>query len=83
MLPDSPVATRLPVKDLERARIFYLERLGLEPVEERSGGLFYRGSAAYFALFESVGAASGNHRQMSWEVTNIEATVEALRAVRR
>jgi len=79
MLADSPVATRLPVKDLDRARRFYLEKLGLEPVEVRPGGLLYRCAGAYFALFESTGSASGSHTQMAWEVADLEATVAALR----
>src|SRR5262249_39906782 len=41
MLTESQVATRLPVGDLDRARRFYSEKLGLEPVEERPGGLCY------------------------------------------
>ncbi len=41
MLRDSDVATRLPAQDLERARAFYAEKLGLEPVEGRPGGLRY------------------------------------------
>src|SRR5262245_53248529 len=80
MLADSPVATRLPVKDLERARRFYSEKLGMEPIGERSGGLLYRCVGADFGLFESVGAASGTHTQMAWEVADIEATVAALKA---
>jgi catechol 2,3-dioxygenase-like lactoylglutathione lyase family enzyme len=80
MLADSHVATRLPVKNLERARNFYSEKLGLEPAEERPGGLCYRCGPAYFALFESAGAASGTHTQMGWEVVDIEATVATLRA---
>ena len=79
MLADSAVATRLPAKDLERAKAFYSEKLGLEPVEERLGGLLYRCGRGYFALFESAGAASGSHTQMAWEVADIEATVVALR----
>ena len=79
MLADSQVATRLPVKNLERARRFYLEKLGLEPAEERPGGLCYRCGPGYFALFESAGAASGTHTQMGWEVADIEATVATLR----
>ena len=35
MLKDSDVSTRLPAQDLARARAFYAEKLGLEPVEER------------------------------------------------
>lgn len=80
MLEHSDVATRLPVQDLKRARSFYAEKLGLEPVEERPGGLLYRCGRGSFALFESAGAATGTHTQMGWEVADIEATVAALRS---
>ncbi|MCD6015571.1 MAG: hypothetical protein K0R88_1655 [Solirubrobacterales bacterium] len=81
MLKDGRVATRLPARDLERARAFYAEKLGLEPAEEREGGLRYIGGAGgEFALFESAGSASGDHTQMGWEVDDIEATVRDLRA---
>src|SRR5690349_13464270 len=74
------VATRLPAQDLNRARVFYAEKLGLEPVEERPGGLLYRCATGAFALFESAGAPSGTHTQMGWEVDDIEATVAELRS---
>lgn len=77
-LNESNVACRLPAQDLERARKFYAEKLGLEPIEERPGGLKYRCGNAYFALFESVGAPSGKHTQMGWEVEDINAVVTEL-----
>jgi catechol 2,3-dioxygenase-like lactoylglutathione lyase family enzyme len=80
MLEHSDVATRLPAQDLERARSFYAEKLGLEPVEERPGGLLYRCGRGSFALFLSAGGAAGTHTQMGWEVADIEATVAALRS---
>ena len=80
VLEDGKVATRIPVRDLQRSRKFYAEKLGLEPSEERPGGLLYRCGEGEFALFESTGAASGDHTQMGWEVEDIEATVEQLRA---
>jgi catechol 2,3-dioxygenase-like lactoylglutathione lyase family enzyme len=80
MLRDSDVATRLPAQDLARARAFYAEKLGLEPVEERPGGLLYWCGGGRFALFESTGAASGEHTQMAWEVEDIEAVVDQLRS---
>jgi catechol 2,3-dioxygenase-like lactoylglutathione lyase family enzyme len=80
MLKNGRVATRLPTQNLERAKAFYAEKLGLEPVEEREGGLRYVCAAGEFALFESVGTASGAHTQMGWEVDDIEATVRELRA---
>ncbi len=80
MLESGKVAARIPVRDLQRARAFYSEKLGLEPSEERPGGLLYRCRSGEFALFESAGAASGDHTQMAWEVRDLEATVEWLRA---
>jgi catechol 2,3-dioxygenase-like lactoylglutathione lyase family enzyme len=80
MLADARVSTRLPAKDLERARRFYSEKLGLEPVEERPGGLRYKCGGGSFALFQSAGAASGTHTQIAFEVDDIEATIAALRA---
>ena len=79
MLEDSKIAAQIPVQDLQRARLFYTEKLGLEPSEERPGGLLYRCGEGEFALFESAGAASGDHTQMELEVEDIEATVEWLR----
>ena len=78
-LAQGKVATRLPVQDLERARAFYEEKLGLEAAEERPGGLLYRCGGTEFALFESAGAATGDHTQMGWEVEDIEAVVDELR----
>jgi catechol 2,3-dioxygenase-like lactoylglutathione lyase family enzyme len=78
-LESAKVATRLPAQDLERARAFYSEKLGLEPVEEREGGLLYRLGGTEFGLFQSAGAASGDHTQMGFEVEDIEAAVAELR----
>jgi catechol 2,3-dioxygenase-like lactoylglutathione lyase family enzyme len=80
MLANARLAGRLPAEDLDRARAFYAEKLGLEPVEERPGGLRYVCASGEFALFESAGGASGDHTQMGWEVDDIDATVRELRA---
>jgi len=79
LLARSRVATRLPAQDLDRARRFYSEQLGLEPVEERPGGLLYRCGGAEFQLFQSTGASPGSFTQMSWEVDDIEAVVSELK----
>ena len=80
MLENSQVSTRLPAQDLDRARRFYSEKLGLDPSEERPGGLLYRCGTGTFALFQSAGSASGTHTQRGWEVEDIETTVAALKA---
>ena len=72
-------ATRLPAQDLDRARAFYAEKLGLEPADERPGGILYRVGDTEFALFASGGRATGDHTQMGFEVDDIEATVAELK----
>jgi catechol 2,3-dioxygenase-like lactoylglutathione lyase family enzyme len=79
VLAESNVASRIPAQDLRRARSFYAEKLGLEPVEERPGGLRYRCGNGEFALFESAGAAAGDHTQMAWEVDDLEEAIAELR----
>jgi catechol 2,3-dioxygenase-like lactoylglutathione lyase family enzyme len=79
-LARSRVATRLPAADLARARFFYAEKLGLEPSEERPGGLLYRVGSCEFALFESGGTSPGTFTQMAFEVENLDTVVDELRA---
>ncbi|MFF0715050.1 VOC family protein [Streptomyces bauhiniae] len=73
------VATRLPAQDLGRARRFYSEKLGLEPFDERPGGLLYRCGGSFFVVFQSTGVSPGTFTQMGWEVDDLEATLAELR----
>ncbi len=72
--------TKLPAQDLERARAFYRDKLGLEPTETRTGGLRYVCGTTEFHLFASAGTPSGESTQMAFEVEDLEATVDELRA---
>jgi catechol 2,3-dioxygenase-like lactoylglutathione lyase family enzyme len=78
-LAASQAITKLPAQDLDRARAFYRDQLGLEPVEERDGGLRYCCGAGEFHVFLSSGAASGTSTQLGFEVEDIEATAAELR----
>jgi catechol 2,3-dioxygenase-like lactoylglutathione lyase family enzyme len=77
-LGHADVATRLPAQDLDRARRWYANKLGLDPVEERPGGLRFKCGTTYFVVFQSQGKASGDSTQMAWEVDDIEAVVAYL-----
>jgi predicted enzyme related to lactoylglutathione lyase len=78
-LRDAGIGVRLPAQDLTRARTFYAERLGLEPAEERAGGLRYQCAGDSFVIFSSMGRPSGEHTQMGFYVPDIEAAVVELR----
>jgi catechol 2,3-dioxygenase-like lactoylglutathione lyase family enzyme len=41
MLNESKVTANIPAADLERARRFYADKLGLTPAQEDEGGLVY------------------------------------------
>jgi catechol 2,3-dioxygenase-like lactoylglutathione lyase family enzyme len=79
MLSSAHVATRLPAQDLERARRFYSERLGLEPADERPGGLLYRLASGQFALYSSTGRSPGTFTQIAFEVDDLDAVVAELK----
>ncbi|WP_129794123.1 VOC family protein [Sphingosinicella sp. CPCC 101087] len=79
MLGLRKVATRLPAKDLDRARAWYAEKLDLHPAEARPGGLRYVVGDGEFALFASAGQSDGTFTQMGFEVADLRATVAELR----
>jgi catechol 2,3-dioxygenase-like lactoylglutathione lyase family enzyme len=79
-LTGARAVAKIPAKDLERARAFYRDRLGLEPVEEREGGLRYVCAEGEFHVFLSAGAASGTATQLGFDVDDIDAAVAGLAA---
>jgi catechol 2,3-dioxygenase-like lactoylglutathione lyase family enzyme len=79
-LANAGAEARLPAVDLERARNWYADKLGLHPSEERPGGLRYETTAGSFCLFASQGAATGAFTQLAFTVADLRAEVEDLRA---
>src|SRR3954469_25679176 len=79
-LDSARAVTKLPAQDLDRARSFYRDRLGLEAAEERDGGLRYVCGATEFHLFHSSGAASGASTQIGFEVEDIDHVLADLRS---
>ena len=79
-LADCRPYAKLPVKDIERAKRFYAEKLGLTPLRETSPGHFqYQCGGVMFLLFPSQGRASGDHDQMGWMVDDLEGLVSELK----
>ncbi|HEU5216579.1 MAG TPA: VOC family protein [Gaiellaceae bacterium] len=70
---------KLPAQDVERARAFYRDALGFEPVRENHGHLFYECGGASFLVFPSAGSPSGTHDQIGFAVDDIETATASLR----
>jgi predicted enzyme related to lactoylglutathione lyase len=81
ILERAVVESTIPAHDLERARVFYAEKLGLIPASEERISLRYRlADGTRFRLFRSGGKASGAHTQMALMVDDLVAAVQELRS---
>jgi catechol 2,3-dioxygenase-like lactoylglutathione lyase family enzyme len=81
MLNNSSVTANVPAADLDRARRFYADTLGLTPVSENPGGLVYRtaGGTAFF-VYETEFAGQAGHTIAQWHVDDVPAEVRELQA---
>jgi predicted enzyme related to lactoylglutathione lyase len=70
----------LPAADVDRARRFYGEQLGLTPTLDEGDEVFFGDGPARFLLFKSSGAATGAHTQAFWAVPDVRAAVAELQA---
>ena len=81
MLSQSQVTCMLPVKDLQRARRFYEQSLQLEPVGAKPDGKFvYRCNSTEIALFPKPEGTKAEHTALSFQVTDIGAAINELKA---
>jgi catechol 2,3-dioxygenase-like lactoylglutathione lyase family enzyme len=79
MLSDAPIRAYIPVSDLERARKFYEETVGLEPGEEYGGGVIYRCGGTEVFMYPTTNAGTSRASQAFWQVEDVEAEVAALK----
>ena len=81
MLQESPLYAYFPARDLERARKFYEQTLGLVPQQEMNGGVVYAfagGTAAF--LYPTPNAGTSKASQAFWSVQDVDREVETLEA---
>ena len=80
MLKDTEVAAVLPAKDMGRAKEFYRDKLGLEPLEDADDNLMYRcGNGTRFLLYQTDNAGTARNTQMGWVTDDVERDVQELR----
>jgi predicted enzyme related to lactoylglutathione lyase len=81
MLMDSPMYAYIPVANLERARQFYEQKVGLRPAREVAGGISYEfanGTACF--MYPTPNAGTSRASQAFWQVRDIEKEVAELKA---
>lgn len=79
MLTDAPFHPSLAVADLAKARDWYADKVGWEPLIEPPGTLVYQVGDSFFTLYESEFAGTAENTVMNWNVADLRAEVERLR----
>jgi hypothetical protein len=77
-LHDASLAVAIPVKDLEAIRRFDVLQLPLEAEEE--AGIYHRSGDSLIGLHQTPSGGSAQHTLGGWDVEDLPATMEALRA---
>ncbi len=79
MLGSSDVCACLAVKDMDAAKKFYEETLGLEKGMESPGGTFYKSGNGGVFVYPSQFAGSNKATAAAWQTNDVEAAVKALK----
>ena len=82
MLSASRVEANIPASDLQRARTFYADKLGISPLRELPGDvLVYRtAGGTTFQVYRTDYAGQAGHTIAQWHVDDIESEVRDLKA---
>jgi len=80
MLANVSVTTMLPVIDMQRARSFYEDKLGLVPGGLKPDGKFcYSVGGSTLALFPKPDGTKAEHTAISFKVPDIAASIAELK----
>jgi catechol 2,3-dioxygenase-like lactoylglutathione lyase family enzyme len=79
MLKDSTVMATIAVKDLDRAKQFYGEMLGLGDGEESMAGVLYKSGNGLIFIYQSSTAGTNQATNANWDVKDVHAAVDALK----
>ena len=81
MLQNFPLYAYIPAKDVDRARRFYEQQIGLKPKMEIAGGVVYGfadGTECFLYLTPNAGTSKAS--QAFWQVDDVDAEIAELKA---
>lgn len=78
MLTNAKIATTLPVVDLERAKAFYMEKLGLKTSQNVPGGTMLEAGSGQRIMLYQREPTKADHTVIGFEVENVEKEVKEL-----
>lgn len=79
MLQEGQVFASIPAADVERAKAWYEEKLGLTPSQEMPDGAMYRcGDGTVFLLYQTT-FPTGEHTIAGWRVSDLDKEMAEMR----
>ena len=80
MLGNADATPMIAVKDIDRAKKFYSETLGLDPVEEMGGEVFMlKSGSTKFSVYRSEFAGTNKATALTFDVDDIDSEVRDLK----
>ena len=81
VLEQFPIAPTLAASDVERAKAWYAEKLGMQPTFEWPGGLMYPagGNPMGFGVYLSPNAGTNRATSAAWAVDDLDRVMSGLR----
>jgi catechol 2,3-dioxygenase-like lactoylglutathione lyase family enzyme len=79
MLANRPLRFSIPAGDLVRAKRFYADVLGLNPINEGEFALNYRSGESYFSIVPSEHAGNAPYSLMTWLIADLDEAMTELR----
>ena len=81
MFKDSNIMAVLAAKDINRAKDFYRDKLGIEPSDsmEDDSVMYSCANGTGFLIYQTENAGTAKNTQMGWETDNLEREMEELR----
>jgi predicted enzyme related to lactoylglutathione lyase len=82
MLDQYPIRVRVPASDIDRAKAWYQQKLGLTPKKEHMNHLLFEfGSQTQVVVYPSPATAgTARNTQAEWSVQGIESVMDRLRS---
>lgn len=80
MLSTAPVAATIPVVDIERAKKFYGQTLGLKMGQSEADGTMFEAGQGTMVYIYQRGPSKADHTLASFKVDNLEEEMSQLRS---
>ena len=78
-ITDARIHPSLAVRNLDKSRAWYADKLGWEPTEELDGLLIYQVGDSFFTLFTTPFAGTAKNTVMNWNLDDLRQEVGRLK----